>query len=311
MSLGSYIYRIGDYRIEYEIEKHFNGRDIEWQAVICQCIGKGSVLDIPQSFFVDEKEYPVKVIGKKAFLGNRSLREITLPETIAYIDNWAFAQCDNLKKVIILGDNEHSMPKLGKGVFSDCALLEHICVGTAEENTFSALLGTIPSGLQADYLLTDEVAGEREWFIKWDRKLVEFLEEPDEEGYTNLVLCGEEDIQRSVPGYISEKKMLKSKLCLIRLMYNQHLGEERTLFEDYVRSHTKGCDSDEAWQTLLKEYGDDMRYYRLFRELGGIRDEYIDQMIIDMGDRHIEAKAYLLGLKGYASKLDVFDKFVL
>lgn len=311
MSSGRYVYKTGDYRIEYDIEKHFNGIDVEWQSVICQCVGNGSVLSIPDAFSVEDKKYPVKVIGKKAFLGNRSLREITLPETITTIDNWAFAQCDNLSKVIILREDKKIMPKLGKGVFSDCTSLRHICVGDDRENTFSALLGTLPTCLEADYLLTDETAGRVEWFLKWDRRLAEFLMEEDEEGYTNLVLCGEEDIQRSVPGYILEKRKLKSKLCLIRLMYDEYLGEEKDIFGSYILSHTKGCDSDEAWQVILEEYGDDIRYYKLFNELGAIQTEHIDEMIMDMGDKHIEAKAYLLGLKGYASKVDVFDKFVL
>lgn len=64
----------------------------------------------------------VTCIGKKAFLSNKMLKEISLPESLARIDDWAFAYCAKLKRVIL---PYHRM-EIGQGIFRDCFLLEQI-----------------------------------------------------------------------------------------------------------------------------------------------------------------------------------------
>ena len=59
---------------------------------------------------------PVTCIGKKAFLSNKLLKEISLPESVVRIDDWAFAYCAKLARVIL---PYHRM-EIGQGIFRDC-----------------------------------------------------------------------------------------------------------------------------------------------------------------------------------------------
>ena len=60
-------------------------------------------------------ELPVEIIGKKAFLGLKGLRQVTLPETVREIREWAVAFCDNLKRIDIM----RGRIVLGKGAVLD------------------------------------------------------------------------------------------------------------------------------------------------------------------------------------------------
>ena len=66
--------------------------------------------------------------------------------------------------------------------------------------------------LEADYLFTPEQAGEDEWLRRYDDKLREFLMQPDEDGYTKMVYCGEEDIVANMDNYLAERRRAKSRL---------------------------------------------------------------------------------------------------
>lgn len=301
------LYRGKDYTFEYSISKKITGGDVKKQITIETYQGSALVLEVPGAIEHDGEQIQVSIIGKKAFLGNNSLTKVILPATVTHVENWAFAQCENLRQLVL------GHATFGKGVFDGCIDLENVCVNMTTPNSLSALLAAINYLPGAEYLLYDSHIGTEQWFLKWDSKLNEFLAEDDEEGYTNLVLCGEEDIQRSVPGYISDKKKTKSKLCFIRLLNSENLSEHmRENFSRYILAHVKGCHSDEAWQLILEQYGNSMKHYQLLDTLGAIRKDNIDFMLIDMGEKNAEAKAYLINYKNkhFASE-DIFAGFEL
>ena len=66
--------------------------------------------------------YPVRVIGKDAFLDNRQLEYVSLPETIEKIGEFAFANCSGLER-IILPDN---VSLIDKRAFNGCENLAFI-----------------------------------------------------------------------------------------------------------------------------------------------------------------------------------------
>ena len=65
------------------------------------------------------EDLPVTVIGKKAFLGNKRLSELILPDPLREVGDWAFAHCDGLEKVYL----KKNPIIFGKGVFKDCRKL--------------------------------------------------------------------------------------------------------------------------------------------------------------------------------------------
>lgn len=319
--MKEFTYKAGDYTLYCRLEQGEAGAFI---AVVMHQ-GNGGILMIPPYIDVEGRMTAVSVVEKKAFLGTAALRQVILPFTMQKLDDWAFAQCEHLSQVVVqtdageadcvsgTGDGCDIRIEFGKGVFDDCVHLEDICIGTDKRDTLSALLGAIPCRLKAEYLLRDSDIGSAHWFSKWDASLSAFLDEDDTEGYTNMVLCGEEDIQRNLPEYIADKRRRKSALCLLRLLHTDHLEQVfREKYETYILKHCKGSESEEAWEVILSDFGDRMEYYNLFARLGCISEQNIDAMILDMGDRHAEAKAYLIDYK--QTRLgggDIFSSFEL
>lgn len=311
MDNGTFVYETTEYKLNCEIISD-NPRDRDGVVKIASCKGHASVIVVPQTMEYGGEMKTVKYIGKKAFLGKHRLRRIELPGTIELVEDFAFAQCSRLSTVVLKRKPHLGLSIFGRKVFEDCTSLMDICLGNGEKNTLSALLGAIPVRLYDEYLLSDTMLGSREWYTKWDNKLKAFIAEDDEDGYTDLALCGEEDIKSDVPEFVTNKRMQKAALCLLRLINNDMLSDaSRALFTEYILAHKKGAATDEAWRVILRDFGDDLGYYKLFYELGGIDVKYIDDMLLDMGERHAEAKAYLMSLKQEAGEYDIFDSLTL
>lgn len=306
---GKLAYKCKDGTYYYSKIKYFDGTDVRFGISVDGYTGNTSNLQVPEKFEYEGDMLDTFIIGKKAFLGNILVKKIVVPETVIEISDWAFSQCPNLACVVFLNE----ATKLGKGIFEDCERLSDICLGYFEEDAKSTLIGAVPYLLKADYLLNGDDIGTDFWFEKWDSRLASFLAEDDEEGYTNIVLCGEEDIQRSEEGFISDKRKLKSKLCMLRLM-NEHMlkDEARDLFTGYILQHMKGCESDEAWHLVLEEYCDKIDFFKLLADIGAITEDNIDSLISDLKDFSAETKSYLMAYKqeNFAVK-DIFASFVL
>lgn len=317
--MKEFSYKTGDYTLYCRLDTCVDGESESITVMMHQ--GHGSFLTVPAYMEVEGRDIPVTVIGKKAFLGTSGLRQVTLPETLIQLEDWAFAQCEHLAVVIIGRKNAAEVLNkaadwvlFGKGVFDDCAKLEHICIGTEKKDACSALLGAVPYRLNAEYLLWDMDIGSARWYSKWDNQLSAFLDERDDAGYTNVVLCGEEDIQRSKSEFVSDKRRRKCALCLMRLMYDDGLSDSdvaREKFSAYILNHCKGAETEEAWEVLLSDFGDRMEYYNLFAKLGCVTTDNIDAMLLDMGEQHTEAKAYLIDYKQTRLDKDIFSAFVL
>lgn len=112
------------------------------------------VITVPE--FIDGAE--VQEIGPLCFMGNKEVETIILPESVKQIDEWAFANCPNLKTVIAPGvtkcgryafyqcDNliNVEMPNVtvaNTGMFKNCTLLETARLGTLTEIDNHAFYG--------------------------------------------------------------------------------------------------------------------------------------------------------------------------
>lgn len=237
---------------------------------------------------------PVTIIDKKAFLSCKSLKEIWLPQSLLELGDWAFAYCSNLADIYLPKRNL----SMGKGVFKDCPKLANICPldldGQYNEQV-GRLLGAVPGRLETDYLFTPGEAGERQWLLRFDDKLREFLATPDEDGFVKMVYCGEEDIVANVEFYLAERKREKARLCYLRLINDIRLSEcFREELAAYLAGHTKGCPSEAAWEVVFKEHGDERDYYEAFVLAGCLTAENYDGILQEMGESFPEMKAYLM-----------------
>lgn len=256
-----------------------------------------------------EREVPITKIERKAFLSCRQLREISLPEQLREIGDWAFAYCSNLTNVWL----PRRSLLLGKGVFKECNSLSGVFYldgHSIPEQQSGILLGTVPVKLEAEYLFTPGEAGSRSWIARYDAKLQEFLNQPDEDGYTRMVYCGEEDIMANMDLYLAERRRAKSRLCFLRLINAVELEEEfRQELIQYLRAHTKGCESEAAWEVVYGEHGSEQEYYETFTEAGCVTETNYDAILSEMGDQYPEMKGFLM--RYHSEKMDAVDFFDL
>lgn len=251
--------------------------------------------------------YPVISLEKKAFLSKKYLHRIQLPDGIAEIGDWAFAYCDHLEEVRF----PDAPVRLGKAAFLGCHHLDRLCVAGKGEDV--AFLLAAAARYQVSHLVNIAEAGSTEWMRRWDLWMLSELHASDTEGYSKQVLCGEEDYgSTDLNAYIQGRRKEKVRLVLLRLCHAQELsGELRREMEEYMRSHTKGCESEESWLVILEEYGEKRPYYQMFAELGCITAENMEGILADMGDAWPEMKAYFLRYKeeqiGYTDFFETLD----
>lgn len=272
--------------------------------------GRDASLVIPEN--VDG--YPVVWVGKKAFLSCKTLREIRLPESLAGIGDWAFAYCAGLECVTL----PYRRLEIGQGIFKECASLSRIsdCRGGETNQDISFLLAATVGALDAAYLFDPENAGTDNWIAGFDARVADRMALADNEGFSKMLLCGEEDCgsrDTDVGYYMEQKRRGKVRLAMLRLFHDY--GLTQTLREEltrYLLAHVKGCESEETWRVILEEHGDEKPYYELLTELGGVTGENFQAMMEDMGERHAEMKAYLMRYHdGMRKKEDAFAQFAL
>ena len=275
--------------------------------------GKDTELVIPA--LIDN--CPVTHIGKKTFLSNKMLRQISLPESVVRIDDWAFAYCAKLRKVIL---PYHRM-EIGQGIFKECFELEQIVDESADErekktDDIGYLLAASMNILDAFYLFDFENAGNTDWISQWDARMQSVMERGDAEGFSKMLLCGEEDYgskENNLDYYMEQRRREKVRLAMLRLMHDYGLESSvRSKLEAYLLEHIKGQKTEETWKVILEEYGDELKYYQFLTELGGVTADNFQAMMEDMGESHTEMKAYLMKYHSkQQSKADAFAVFEL
>ncbi len=245
---------------------------------------------------------PVKALAKKTFLSRKNLKRAVLPEPLEEIGDWAFAYCTGLESVWI----PKKRIKLGSSIFMECPKIKKVYLyepelektaGEDEEQT-AALLAAAAVLLDAEYLLDVQEAGTDSWMEKWDARMKTVMEAEDDEGYTKMILCGEEDYGCSLEEFMKSKRKGKVRLAMLRLLNPAGLDEKnRMLWEQYLLDHTKGCASEETWEVLREEHGYEEEYFKLFARIGGIRKENFDALLLDMEGDYAEMKAFFINYK--------------
>lgn len=259
--------------------------------------GNTSRMTVPEKI----ADRPVTEIYKKAFFNCRYLRFLTVPDTVDEIGSWAFAHCRQLEKV----DLPCRSMTLGKDIFIGSVRLREIqlrpldaCYG-GRGMEIAQLLAAAATKMDDPHLFSIEEAGSVDWLKRWDARMLAILQEDDSEGFTKQVPVGVEDFGNTdLALFTNTKRRAKVRLVFVRLLHPYGLPEEiRILLEEYLRAHTKGCPTEETWQVLLEEFGDDKPYFELFTGLGCATEENFDGILQDMGDSHTEIKAWLMKYK--------------
>lgn len=298
---GDYLMKTQGYNTEYGSIQY---RAMDGYVMLTEYRGKDNILTIP----VDIEGLPVTVIGKKAFLTAKELKELVLPEHINTIQDWAFASCRSLETITL----PRKKIEIGQGILKDCSKLRRIITAgievdddaVTEEGTDTAvsyLLAAAMSMLDAFYLFNPKTAGSESWLGQWDARMLTLMGQEDTEGFSKMLLCGEEDYgsrDNDLDYYVEQKRRFKVRLAMLRLINDAGLAPSvRNMLLAYLRSHSKGGDSEETWKVVLEEHGDDREYYQFLLDNGCITKENIDAVLEDMGERHTEMKAFLMNYR--------------
>ena len=275
--------------------------------------GRDIMLVIPERL----EDRPVTVIGKKAFLGAKELQQLFLPESIVSIQDWAFACCSALTTLVL----PRKKIDTGQGILKDCSRLRQIAAVSGErdglasleslsgtEEQVSRLLAAGMGSLDAFYLFEPLEAGSKSWLERWDARMLSLMAKEDAEGFSKMLLCGEEDYgskENNLDYYIGQRRRFKVRLAMLRLMNDTGLAP--AVREDllaYLRAHTKGGASEETWEVVLEEHGDEREYYRFLLDHDCINDENFSAVLEDMGERHTEMKAFLMNARGARPEME-------
>ncbi len=244
------------------------------------------------------ENYCVVGIKKKAFLGRKLLRYVSLPSTVKTVGEWAFAHCYNLSVVEVKAKNVIFQ----KGVFKDDINLEQIIAVNnshyrKEEDirSLSYLLAATPVLMEAEYLLDIDDSGSKEWFEKLDTKVDFILNLADDDGYHLYVLCGEEDLHFDYEEYLEYMREKKASLCMLRLLNPLNLNDElKDRLIAYLKINTVIGADEAGINYLLKKHGNDRKYYELLINIDCIGKNNYELLLERMGERYAEMKAYLI-----------------
>ncbi len=253
----------------------------------------------------------VTEIMKKAFLGAKTVTKIELPGTVDAIGDWAFASCSALKELVIPARKI----SLGNGLFRDCEKLEKITLtgGTKEVDAdIPYLLALAVSKMDAAYLFDIEKAGSGDWIAHFDSVISQILDRDDSDGFSKMLLCGEEDYvgdESNFDTYCLLKKKEKVRILLVRLLHPFGMQDPyRERFSDYLSENMDKA----VWPLVLEEHGDEQEYFKLLIDTGCINDSNISKLIDSMGERNTQMKGYLIRHKGESSgSADFFGGFDL
>lgn len=254
-------------------------------AYITSCGGKIFEVYIPDSL----DGYPVTKIEKKAFMGCKVLKSVSIPGSVSAIGDYAFSACTVLDSVEVRCQNgDQGCIELGQGIFAKDISLKRLSLYGDEKSAM--LCGAAASLMNAEYLLLDR----EHFYSQWDAKLLSILGEADDEGFVFMVLCGEEDLTADIDEFREQRRQLKAELSFLRLIYDTCLDADfRQMLVDYLKEHTCGCESEAAFQVILKYY-DNEQYVKLFFDLGLLNDDNYSLVLDRLGDRYAPLKAKIL-----------------
>ena len=268
----------------------------------------------------------MNAIGAKAFLSCKTIEKLWLPDSIREIGDWAFAHMKNLKEIALPAENI----AFGKQVFMGCEQLTRVHILSVkrqdiiQNNQNQGILGgdlhgenqcpeSLYEGLEyflatmfcnfeneelmnLRMLQTEE--GQKKWIEKYDQVLCEYLAEDDAVRFVPAFIgwFDVEDLDEQKKRYVNQVKCKKLEITLQRLLYDANINEStKRQLAKYVEEREKSM--LELFQDREKELGNDIRYYKLWNTLGGLKNDQA-RILLEANDwADTEIKAYLLNIQ--------------
>ena len=261
----------------------------------------------------------MNAIGAKAFLSCKTIEKLWLPDSIREIGDWAFAHMKNLKEIALPAETI----AFGKQVFMGCEQLTrvHVVVKHREDGEkdkespdeakawecslyegleyfLATMFCHFESGQLMDLSILQTEEGQRKWIEKYDQVLCEYLAEDDAVRFVPAFIgwFDVEDLDEQKKRYVNQVKCEKLEITLQRLLYDANINEStKRQLAKYVEEREKSM--LELFQDREKELGNDIRYYKLWNTLGGLKNDQA-RILLEANDwADTEIKAYLLNIQ--------------
>lgn len=265
---------------------------------------------------------PYTKIDDKAFLSNKAIHELVLPDTIESIGSWAFAHMQNLEKITVPSVDM----ALGKQVFLDCPRLKcvHVLQDTSRNPGLPYFLAHTVTILDTENLFTPKSAAchdtHPKWMAAYDEVLLKYVSSPDEEGFEPVFYgwFNDEDAEAQLPAYIETRRRNKVALVFTRLLYPLYLSDSvKRQLQGYLSAHMP--DGKLYTQHIMvydclktDGYGEDIRYIKILEDSGILTETQITRLLSYLQPGNPEVIAYLLRLQeSLHMHEDAFSKFDL
>ena len=266
------------------------------EAVLGICKGSFTSLALPE---YPEEGIRLVGIGKKAFLGRKTLRKLSVPSSVRSVGDFGFAHCSNLKEL------DMPLCDAGDGIFTGCTSLEKVTFPGMSED--KAALFALSVRFSGPARISDVERLNDEWFVRFDAWIISFLQQADDEGFTNQILCGEEEVGLSDrEAYESGRRVIKASLCIQWLLHPEgRRSDAEKIFTDYIYSHREGSENgNESWLAVRENYPD-KAHFEILERYGCVDDGNRRTMLKSLGDDKQELKSLLMKNAG----TEAFDRF--
>lgn len=244
---------------------------------------------------------PLTVIGAKAFLSCRQVERLTLPDTLEQVEDWAFAHMKGLKEIVFPAKEI----RFGKKVFLGCDRLRKALLtdgGGLLRGRYAGMPCFLASvfrlsldniqGKLSDLKLAGDPEGQWQWLARYDEALSVYLLRAEDYDFEPAFIgwFDVEDVDDQRAGYMAEQKKKKTMLAFERLMYGERMSAET---EGLLRDYLVGKAPEQALK-LLRDYGGHVKYFQIWRQLGGF-ERYSPRFLLEeLEDADPEVRSFLL-----------------
>lgn len=249
-------------------------------------------------------------ITKKEYMGRVDLVKVHVPSHVTTIENWAFAQCTNLRTVAMPSTLKH----LGKDVFLDCAKLDKIVIYKGDcQNDFSDEEDAMAELVAIALLKFDDVSlkifsdiGSASWIEKWDESCMKHILLEDSINFSPFLAGGEEDYEdkdNNLEYYCSKIRKSKINMVVRRLCFEKYFSIKNGARADYIaylRKYlvkTDGVGIGETMEVLFDDIDNISAVFDIYDKEKFFEEVNIDELIAMTSASAVELTALLIKKK--------------
>ena len=278
----------------------YQSRVVNNEIEITAYTGQESVVRVPAK--IDALQ--VTSIGSKAFLSRDKIRELSFPDGIRQVGDWAFCHMKSLKTLSF-----SSFPAFGRQLFKGTEQIEAISFPGFQSEKAGRLLARLVWFWQAGFMRLQDYGEDAEGFFEeYDREFLRYLSEANDKEYVPGFVGWFDDGDIDSKKAAFEKEIIKRKieLAFVRLWA---ADEMECVCEEELRQYLI-AHKEQVFEVLCE--GPCTRtvdYFRIWEGLGGFEFVPASQYLEHMELPEPEVAAFLMSRQTKSNRF--FDNLSL